>query len=147
MTQKGNENSTMDTGNDYNVRTKVAFVLDFDGSGEFNLLALPSVQCAFAEHVQSVFQKDDTLRDYIEGDLSFRFDGRRADLEYTFTCFDENEEEAESFSDYCVKSVRKDLEAFGCKLTKIHCTAEEADMTWLDQLEDSIFGPREMEMM
>ena len=38
---------------------------------------------------------------------------------------------------------RKKLEAFGCKVGKIDCKAEEADMTWLDQLEDAIFGPRD----
>ena len=67
-------------------------------------------------------------------------------MEYTFTCHDESKEEAESFSDYCVKSVRKDLESFGCKLTGTHCTAEEADMTWQDRMEDAVFGPGEMEM-
>ena len=107
----------MDTGKDYDVRTRVSFKLDFDGSGELNLLALPDVQRAFAGHVQNVFQQDDTLGSYVQGDLTFQFDGRRVDLE-----------------------------SFGCKLTGIHCTAEEADMTWLDRLEDAVFGPGEMEM-
>ena len=136
----------MDTGTDYDVRTKVSFKLDFDGGGELNLLALPDVQRAFAGHVQNVFQQDDTLGSHIRGDLTFRCDGRHVDLEYTFTCHDESREEAESFSDYCVKSVRKDLESFGCKLLQTRCTAEEADMTWLDQMEDAVFGPGEMEM-
>lgn len=136
----------MDTGTDYDVRTKVSFKLDFDGSGELNLLALPDVQRAFAGHVQNVFQQDDTLRSYVQGDLTFQFDGRRVDLEYTFTCHDESKEEAESFSDYCVKSVRKDLESFGCKLLQTRCTAEETDMTWLDRMEGAVFGPGEMEM-
>lgn len=52
---------------------------------------------------------------------------------------------AESFSDHCVKSVRKDLESFGYNLMGIHCMAEEADMTWLDRLEDAVFSPGEME--
>lgn len=136
----------MDTSADYDVRTKVTFLLNFDGSGEVNILALPDVQRAFAEHVQSVFQQDETLGDYIDDDLAFRFDGRRAEVEYTFSCHDESQEEAESFSEYCVQSVREDLEAFGCKLGQIHCTADEADMTWLDQLEDAVFGPKGMEM-
>lgn len=72
----------------------------------------------------------------------FRFDGRTVQLEYTFSCFDESEAEAESFSAYCVRCVRKELEAFGCKLGKIECKAEEADTSWLDRLEDSIFGPQ-----
>lgn len=40
----------MDTGKDYDVRTRVSFKLDFDGSGELNLLALPDVQRTFAGH-------------------------------------------------------------------------------------------------
>ena len=119
----------MDTSADYAVRTKVTFLLNFDGSGEVNILALPDVQRAFAD-----------------GDLTFQFDGRRAEVEYTFSCYDESQEEAESFSEYCVKSVREDLEAFGCKLGQIHCAADEKDMTWLDQLEDAVFGPKGMEM-
>lgn len=136
----------METSADYDVRTKVTFLLNFDGSGEVNILALPDVQRAFAEHVRNVFQQDETLGDYIDGDLTFQFDGRRAEVEYTFSCYDESQEEAESFSEYCVQSVREDLEAFGCKLCQIRCTADEADMTWLDQLEDAVFGPKEMEM-
>ena len=51
----------MDTGTDYDARTRVSFKLDFDGSGELNLLALPDVQRVFAGHVQNVFQQDDTM--------------------------------------------------------------------------------------
>ena len=56
---------------------------------------------------------------------------------------DENEAEAESFSAYCVRGIQDKLEEFGCKIRKIDCVAEEADMTWLDRLEDAIFGPRD----
>ena len=132
----------MDDGNDYNVQTKLRFHLDFDGEGEFNLLMLPTVQQEFVKHVKRVFEADDTLRDYISGNLDFRFDGRWINLAYTFSCHDENEEEAESFSAYCVRHVQKRLEEFGCRLTQTKCTAEEADMTWLDELEDAVFGPR-----
>lgn len=133
----------MDDGLDYDVTTMVKFRLDFDGNGEMNLLALPDVQRAFASHVQKVFQANDTLRDYVTSDLDFSFDGRHCGLKYTFSCFDENEAEAESFSQYCVRKVQKELESFGCKLLDINCTTEEADMTWLDQLEDAIFGLRQ----
>ena len=121
----------MDTAMDYDVHTQVSF-----------LLALPDVQSEFTKHVQNVFQKDNTLGSYIQGDLTFRFDGRRVRLDYTFSCHDENAEEAESFSDYCLQGVRKDLESFGCKMTQVQCTAEEADMAWLDQMEAAIFGPQ-----
>ena len=41
-----------------------------------------------------------------------------------------------------MQCVKKELESFGCKIRKIDCKAEEADMSWLDALEDQIFGPR-----
>ena len=136
----------MAEGSDYDVCTKATFRLDFDGSGELNLLALPDAQRAFANHVRDVFQRDGTLGGgYVHGDLSFQFHGRRTELEYTFSCHDESAEEAESFSTYCLRTVQSDLEAFGCQLRQIRCTAKEADMTWLDQLEDKVF-PQGMEM-
>ena len=134
----------MDDGMDYDVQTKVSFRLDFDGSGEFNMLLLPDVQKQFVQHVKEVYERDDTLGNgYISSDLNFHFDGRNVQLEYTFSCCDENEAEAESFSAYCVRCVQKELEGFGCKIRKIDCKAEEADMSWLDELEDAIFGPRD----
>lgn len=133
----------MDDGMDYDVQTKISFQLDFDGSGEFNMLLLPDVQKQFAQHVKEVYEQDDTLGSgYISSDLNFQFDGRMVQLEYTFSCHDENEAEAESFSAYCVREVQKELEGFGCKIRKIDCKAGEADMSWLDQLEDVVFGPR-----
>ena len=132
----------MDDGMDYDVQTKVRFRLDFDGSGELNLLALPDVQQQFAQHVKKVFQQDE-MGSYISGDLDFQFNGRTGWVEYTFSCHDENEAEAESFSAYCVRDVQKELEAFGCKIGNIDCKAVEADQSWLDALEDQLFGPRE----
>ena len=134
----------MDDGMDYNVQTKVKFRLDFDGSGEFNTLLLPDVQKQFVQHVKEVYEQDDTLGNgYVSSDLNFHFDGRMVQLEYVFPCHDENEAEAESFSAYCVQCVQEALEEFGCKIRKIDCKAEEADMTWLDRLEDAIFGPKD----
>ena len=136
--------SPVDDGMDYDVQTKVSFRLDFDGSGEFNMLLLPDIQKQFVQHVKKVYEKDDTLGSgYVSSDLNFHFDGRMVQLEYTFSCHDENEAEAESFSDYCVRGVQKELEGFGCKIRKIDCKAGEADMSWLDELEDAIFGPRD----
>ena len=51
----------MEDGMDYDVQTKVTFRLDFDGSGEFNMLLLPDVQKQFAQHVKKVYEKDDVL--------------------------------------------------------------------------------------
>ena len=136
----------MDDGMDYDVQTKVRFRLDFDGSGEFNMLLLPDIQKQFVQHVKKVYEQDSTLGNgYVSSDLNFHFDGRTVQLEYTFSCFDENEAEAESFSAYCVRCVRKELEEFGCKVGKIECKAEEADTSWLDRLEDAVFGPKEAE--
>ena len=134
----------MDDGMDYDVQTKVRFRLDFDGTGESNILLLPDIQKQFVQHVKEVFEQDATLGSgYVSSNLNFHFDGRTAQLEYTFSCHDENEAEAESFSAYCVRCVQKEREAFGCKIKKIDCKAEEADLTWFDELEDAIFGPRE----
>ena len=134
----------MDDGMDYDVQTKVSFRLDFDGSGEFNMLLLPDVQKQFVQHVKEVYEQDNTLGSgYVSSDLNFRFDGRMVHLEYTFHCHDENEAEAESFSTYSVQCVQEALEEFGCKIRKIECKAEEADMTWLDRLEDAIFGTKD----
>ena len=134
----------MDDGMDYDVQTKVKFRLDFDGSGEFNVLLLPDIQKQFTQHVKEVYERDDTLGSgYVSSDLNFHFDGRMVQLEYTFSCHDENAAEAESFSAYCVRCIQEKLEGFGCKIRKIDCKAEEADMSWLDQWEDKIFGPRQ----
>jgi len=126
---------------DYDVNTKVSFLLNFNGSGDFNLMLLPDVQREFINHVKEVYEQDE-IGSYVFSDLNFRFNGRRVDLEYTFTCSDLNPAEAESFSRYCVQRVQEQLEAFGCKLLRTKCSAEEADLTWFDQLEDAIFGPR-----
>ena len=126
---------------DYSVKTKVSFRLTYDDR-EFNILLLKDVQKAFAQHVKEVYERDDTLCEYIEGDLNFHFDNRTVQLEYNFTCCDESRAEAESFSEYCVRCVRKELEEFGCQVKRITCRAEEKDTAWLDALEDQIFGPR-----
>lgn len=135
----------MDDGLDYNVATKITFWLNFMGGNDLNDLAFPDVYQAFTDHVKEVFQEDDTLKDYVSSNLDFHFDGRKCRLEYTFSCHDESEAEAESFSEYCVRDVQEELEAFGCRLSTINCSAQEADMTWLDELEDAIFGPRQAE--
>lgn len=127
---------------DYSVDTKVYFLLTFN-SPEFNSLILRDVQSAFAAHVKAVFEKDETLREYISGDLDFWCQGRKVDLHYKFECHDENSAEAESFSRYCVNGVRRSLESFGCQITGIDCKAEESDMSWYEAFEDAVFGPRE----
>ena len=131
----------MDKGIDYDVQTTVLFKLDFNGSGNFNVLLIPDIQNQFVNHVKEVYEKDETLGGgYVSSDLDFYFDGCLVRLEYTFQCHDENEAEAKSFSTYSVQCVQEALEEFGCKIRKIECKAEESDMMWLDRLEDAIFG-------
>ncbi len=127
---------------DYSVDTKVFFQLTLN-SPEFNSLIMRDVQNAFAAHVKSVFEKDETLREYVSGDLNFWFQGKQIELHYKFECHDESEAEAESFSRYCVHGVKRELEAFGCKVTEIDCKAGEMDMVWYDQFEGAMFDSRD----
>lgn len=129
---------------DYEVSTRVTFLLQCD-SPEFNSLLFPDIQKQFVSHVQSVYEQDSTLGDgYVQGDLNFSFQGNRTvHLDYVFQCHDANEAEAESFSRYCVNGVKKELEAFGCRIIGIDCKAGEMDMSWLDRFEDAVFGPRD----
>ena len=53
---------------------------------------------------------------------------------YEFSCYDENEQEAEGFSNYCVKGVRSKLEELGYRMECISSKAEDMDMGWLDEL-------------
>ena len=45
----------MDKGIDYDVQTTVIFKLDFDGSGNFNVLLIPDIQNQFVNHVKEVY--------------------------------------------------------------------------------------------
>ena len=63
----------------------------------------------------------------------------RAVMEYEFSCYDENKQEAEGFSNYCVKGVQSRLEELGYRMESISSKAEEMDMGWLDELESMVF--------
>ena len=130
----------MDEGKDYNVHTDIKVRLDFDGTDEMNILAMPAVQSQFTDHVMTVFRDDRTLSEHVSGNLDFTFDGRNARVQYIFSCHDDSPAEAESFSRFCVNGVKPRLQAFGCVVQAVTCHAEEADMTWLDELEDRLFG-------
>ena len=60
-------------------------------------------------------------------------------VEYAFSCYDENEAEAESFSNYCLQNIRQGLEEQGYTMEKVTCEASEMDMTWLDRMEEIWF--------
>lgn len=125
---------------DYNVKTRILLDTNFN-AGEFNDLMYESTKPHIIEDIKSVIEEDPTLPQYIDGDLTFRFlSNYKVLLKYQFSCNDENEAEAESFSKSCVEDIRMELEEKGYHIERISCTAEEMDMEWLDRLEDMIFG-------
>lgn len=125
---------------DYNVKTRILLDTNFN-AGEFNDLMYESTKPHIIEDIKSVIEEDPTLPQYIDGDLTFRFlSNYKVLLKYQFSCNDENEAEAESFSRSCVEDIRMELEEKGYCIERISCTAEEMDMEWLDKLEDMVFG-------
>lgn len=89
--------------------------------------------------IQTAFLNDESLKGYITSDLTLRFlDGYKVRVEYEFSCYDENEQEAEGFSNYCVKGVQSRLEELGYRMESISSKAEEMDMGWLDELESMV---------
>lgn len=124
---------------DYNVKTGILLNTNIN-TREFNDLMYESAKPRIIEGIKSVIEKDPTLPQYIDGDLTFRFlSDYRILLKYQFVCNDENEAEAESFSKSCVEDIRKGLEEKGYRIERIDCTAKEMDMKWLDELEDMVF--------
>ena len=125
---------------DYNVKTRILLDTNFNTS-EFNDLMYESTKPHIIEDIKSVIEEDPTLCGYIDGDLTFCFlSNYKVQLKYQFSCNDENEAEAESFSSSCVEDIREELEGKGYRIERISCTAEEMDMEWLDKMEDMVFG-------
>ena len=125
---------------DYNVKTRVILNTNFNTS-ECNDLIYESAKPHIIEDIKSVIEEDPTLPQYIDGNLTFCFlCDYRVLLKYQFSCNDDNEAEAESFSKSCVEDIREELEGKGYRIERISCTAEEMDMEWLDKLEDMVFG-------
>lgn len=124
---------------DYNVKTRILLDTNFN-TREFNDLMYESAKPRIIEDIKSVIEKDPTLPQYIDGDLTFRFlPDYKILLKYQFVCNDENEAEAESFSKSCVEDIRRELEEKGYRIERINCKAKEMDMKWLDELEDMVF--------
>lgn len=124
---------------DYNVKTRILLATNFN-TREFNDLMYESAKPRIIEDIKSVIEKDPTLPQYIDGDLTFRFlPDYKILLKYQFGCNDENKAEAESFSKSCVEDIRTELEEKGYRIERIDCTAKEMDMKWLDELEDMLF--------
>ena len=95
---------------DYEVKTAVLFHTGFN-DGECNRLMFEGMKEKIVEDIRSAFEKDVTLSPNITSNLDFTFSGYKVKVEYTFSCHDENEAEAERFSNYCLQNIRQGLEA------------------------------------
>lgn len=124
---------------DYEVKTRVLLDTGFDDR-ECNHLMFDGIKNEMVKQIKAVFESDKTLSENITSDLNFTFSGYKVDLEYTFSCNDENEAEAESFSTYCLRNIEEKLQEQGFNVKKITCEAEEMDMGWLDRMESMWFG-------
>lgn len=124
---------------DYEVNTTVLFNTGFDDK-EFNFLMFDSMKDKIVNDIREAFEEDKTLSENINGNLNFKFSGYKVMVEYTFLCHDENESEAESFSNYCLRYIRDRLQEQGYTIEKVDCEASEMDMEWLDRLEEMWFG-------
>lgn len=124
---------------DYEVNTAVLFHTGF-ADGECNRLMFEGMKEKIVNDIRSEFEKDSTLSQNITSNLDFTFSGYKVKVEYTFSCHDENEAEAESFSNYCLQNIREGLQEKGYTMEKVTCEAGEMDMAWLDRLETMWFG-------
>lgn len=81
----------------------------------------------FISHVTGIFNQDQALAERTVGGLDVAFQGRCAEVRYTFARQDKDAASAEMFSKQCVLDVRDQLERYGCKIEKIECFAEELE--------------------
>lgn len=124
---------------DYEVKTAILIESGFDDR-ECNCLMFEGMKEKIVKDIQSVFEGETSLAEYITSDLNFQFMGYNVVVKYTFSCYDENEKEAESLSIYSARDVQEKLKELGYNLKKISCEAGEMDMEWLDKLEEVWFG-------
>ena len=82
---------------------------------------------AFISHITGIFNQDQALAERTVGGLNVTFQGRCAEVQYTFARQDKDAASAEMFSKQCVLDVRDQLEGYGCKIEKIECFAEELE--------------------
>ena len=124
---------------DYTVNTAITFHTGFYDR-ENNCLMYEGMKEKIKKDIQTAFLNDESLKGYITSDLTLRFlDGYKVRVEYEFSCYDENKQEAEGFSNYCVKGVQSRLEELGYRIESISSKAEEMGMGWLDELESMVF--------
>lgn len=124
---------------DYTVNTAIILHTGFDDK-ECNCLMYDGMKEKIVTDIQSVFQSDERLKGYITSDLTVHFlDGYKVRVEYEFSCYDENEREAEGYSNYCAARIQSRLEELGYRMESISSKAEEMDMGWLNELETMLF--------
>ena len=102
---------------------------------EFNCLLEPELKNSIIQCLREI------NHGYIyEGseDVQFPRD-EEAIAKYSFSCNDTSEEEAESFARYTIHEAAEILKNYGFVLKSEEYDAEEADMSWLDELELRIF--------
>ena len=125
--------------NDYIVNTAITLHTGFDDR-ECNRLMCEGMKEKIKNDIQTAFLNEESLKGYITSNLTLRFlDGYKVRVEYEFSCYDENEQKAEGFSNYCVKGAQSRLEELGYRMEGISSKAEEMDMGWLDELESMVF--------
>ena len=124
---------------DYEVETSVLINTGFDDR-ECNCLMFDGMKGKIVEDIKAAFKNHEILSNYITSDLTFSFLGYKAKVDYTFSCHDENEAEAESFSNSCLQDIKGNLREQGYHMERITCRANEMDMGWLDRLEGMYFG-------
>lgn len=125
---------------EYRIKTRVLLDTHFNDN-DFNELMWDAAKPLMIENIKSVFEKDRILSEYIDDTISFEFYPHwRLLLRFRFNCNDENEAEAESFLRSCLEDIRTPLADKGYHIWKINCKVEEANLEWLDKLEDMVFG-------
>lgn len=127
MGENGNEEM------DYNV--EVALKIAFKNR-EFNCLLRPELEkdiIGFLNEINEGY--------IVDGSEEIQFLGDEEVIaKYDFCCNDVSPEEAESFARYKIHQEEDRFEERGFTLQSENYHAEEADMSWLDEMERQIFG-------
>lgn len=122
---------------DYNVFVKMLLQPDFSFA-EVNGLAYENAKITFSERITEFINEN--FKDYVDEDYEIEIEFREHKMLVSFVLVlnDNSEEEAVDFGNYLVKNAIERLKDF--TVIKYDTNAEEADLTWLDNLETRIFG-------
>lgn len=118
---------------DYEVNTSILIDTNFDDR-ECNELMFREMKPKIAKEISALFEKDESLSEHIASTLNFKFKGYKVWLDYLFTCHDENEDEAQSFSQSCIETnIKDELEELGYSIEQIYCEAQEMEIAWYEE--------------